>query len=219
MVRRLLDIVVSIGALVVLSPLLLAVCLAQKITSPGPVFFLQRRAGRDGAPFWLCKFRTMKVQQAAGASALTTHGDSRITPIGHSLRRWKIDELPQFWNVLKGDMSLVGPRPEMEKFVHRYTPEQRGVLRIRPGLAFRAQLVYPHEPDLLANHSDPERAYVEELMPKKLEADLEYMKERTLMSDFGLVVEILLLVAGVRPRMDTAFRFRDAAPAHRQETA
>src|SRR5262245_21703306 len=148
MVRRLSDIVIASVVLLVLSLPLRFVCLLQKLTSPGPVFFRQRRAGRHGVPFWLYKFRTLKVRQAAGASALTAHGDPRITPIGHFLRRWKVDELPQLWNVLKGDMSLVGPRPEMEKFVHLYTAEQKHVLDVKPGLAFMAQLVYPHEPDL-----------------------------------------------------------------------
>jgi len=213
MVRRLSDLLVAGLVLLVLSVPLLFVCLLQKLTSEGPVFFKQRRAGLHGVPFWLYKFRTMTVRQTPGASALTSQGDPRVTPLGRFLRRWKVDELPQLWNVLKGDMSLVGPRPEMEKFVHLYTAEQRRVLTVKPGLAFMAQLVYPHEPDLLEHHPNPERAYVEELMPKKLEADLAYMRQRTAISDLRLVAEVALLVAGIRPRMDTTFAFRDTGVA------
>jgi lipopolysaccharide/colanic/teichoic acid biosynthesis glycosyltransferase len=207
----------SIVLLVFLIPGLV-LCLLQKVSSPGPIFFLQRRAGLNGAPFWLYKFRTMKVAQAASASTVTQKGDSRITPLGHFLRRTKLDELPQFWNVLKGDMSLVGPRPEMEKFVHRYTSEQRGVLRVRPGLAFMAQLVYPHEPDLLEGHPNPEKVYVEELMPAKIHADLRYLERRTFVSDLRMMIEIALLIVGYAPRKDVSFRFRDRGATHAQET-
>lgn len=217
--QRLFDIVVSAVVLVLFLVPGLIVCLLQKLTSPGPIFFLQRRAGRHGAPFWLYKFRTMKVVQAAGASKVTQKGDSRITPLGLFLRQSKIDEVPQFWNVLKGDMSIVGPRPEMEKFVHLYTPEQRGVLAVRPGLAYMAQLVYPHEPDLLEGHPDPERVYVEELMPRKLQADLDYIRRRNLFTDLLMMFEIALTIVGIAPRKDTGFRFRDRGVAHPQETA
>jgi lipopolysaccharide/colanic/teichoic acid biosynthesis glycosyltransferase len=217
-VRRLVDVLVSSVVLLIFLIPGLILCVLQKMTSPGPIFFLQRRAGVNGAPFWLYKFRTMKVAQAAGASTVTQKGDSRITPLGGILRRTKLDEMPQFWNVLKGDMSLLGPRPEMEKFVHLYTPEQRGVLRVRPGLAFMAQLVYPHEPDLLEGIPDPERVYTLQLMPRKLEADLAYLRRRTFLSDLLMMAEIALLVVGYRPRMDTAFRVHAHETAYAQET-
>jgi len=218
-VQRLLDLIVSSLVLLIFLIPGLILCVLQKITSPGPIFFLQRRAGLNGAPFWLYKFRTMKVAQAAGSSTVTQKGDSRITPLGGFLRRTKVDEIPQFWNVLKGDMSLVGPRPEMEKFVHLYTPEQRGVLRVRPGLAFMAQLVYPHEPDLLEGLPDPEPVYVQELMPRKLAVDLAYLTRRTFLSDLLMMTEIALLVVGYRPRMDTSLRLHpDGATTYAQET-
>ncbi|HKY31058.1 MAG TPA: sugar transferase [Candidatus Polarisedimenticolia bacterium] len=214
MARRLFDIAVSAACLLAgLVPGALAAILV-KLTSPGPVLYRQTRVGRGGRPFTLLKFRTMRV--AAGGAGVTSKGDPRITAVGGVLRRWKIDELPQFWNVLAGDMSIIGPRPEIETYVRHYTAAQREVLEDRPGLAGMAQLVYPHESELLAGHADPERAYVEELMPLKIKVDVEYKRRRTFFSDLGIALEVALLVAGSAPRMDRSFRFKDheaAAPA------
>ena len=205
-VRRLLDIVVATAGLAAASvPMLIAAVLI-KITSPGPVFYRQRRIGQHGRPFDFLKFRTMRV--GGDGPSVTAEGDARITRVGTILRKWKIDEVPQLWNVLVGDMAVIGPRPEVEKFVALYTPAQRKILDARPGLASMAQLVYPHEAEMLKDQPDPERAYVEQLVPRKLEVDLEYERRRSVLSDLKLIGEIALLVLGRRARVDTAFHFQ-----------
>jgi lipopolysaccharide/colanic/teichoic acid biosynthesis glycosyltransferase len=138
------------------------------------------------------KFRTMRV--APAGPWVTAADDPRVTRIGAVLRRWKLDELPQLWNVLRGDMSLIGPRPEVEKFVRLYTPEQRAILRAKPGLAGMAQLLFPGEAELLRGCSDPDAAYVERLMPRKLALDLEYERSRTPAKDFVLMAKLVLMV-------------------------
>jgi lipopolysaccharide/colanic/teichoic acid biosynthesis glycosyltransferase len=163
-----------------------------KIVDGGPVFYRQVRIGRNGKPFWFYKFRTMKV--SAGGSLVTSEGDPRVTRIGRVLRRWKLDELPQLWNILRGDMGIVGPRPEAERLVRQYTPEQLRILEITPGLAGMSQLVYPHEAELLRRYADPEEFYVRELMPRKIAVDLEYQRTRTFLTDLGLLAKLLLLI-------------------------
>jgi lipopolysaccharide/colanic/teichoic acid biosynthesis glycosyltransferase len=177
--------------------------LAIKLSSRGPVFYRQQRIGRGGKPFWLYKFRTMYVGE--GGSLVTVQGDPRITPAGRVLRRWKLDELPQLWNVFLGEMSVIGPRPEVERYVSHYTAEQRRLLEQTPGLASLSQLVYPHEADMLRNYPNPEAIYVQELMPRKLAVDLDYESYRTFWSDLRLLAEIALLVAGKSYRADTDF--------------
>jgi lipopolysaccharide/colanic/teichoic acid biosynthesis glycosyltransferase len=137
---------------------------------------------------------------------VTTERDPRITPLGALLRRWKIDELPQFWNVLRGDMSIVGPRPEADRLVSHYTSEQRTLLEVTPGLAGMAQLVYPHEAELLRGYRDPEEVYLRDLMPKKIAVDLEYERTRTFSSDLRLLGEFALLIGiGKSSRIDLNF--------------
>ena len=140
---------------------------------------------------------------------VTAVGDARISGVGRVLRRLKIDELPQLWNVLKGDMSIVGPRPEVPRFVSQYSIAQRAVLDVTPGLASMAQLVYPHESRLLCGHPDPESAYVRYLMPRKIDVDLQYEQTRTLWSDLQLLAEVGLLLAGKSFRID---RLLDVPP-------
>jgi lipopolysaccharide/colanic/teichoic acid biosynthesis glycosyltransferase len=136
----------------------------------------------------------------AGGSLVTTTDDPRVTRIGRVLRRWKLDELPQLWNILRGDMGIVGPRPEAERLVRQYTVEQQRILEITPGLAGMSQLVYPHEAELLRRYADPEKFYVRELMPRKIAVDLEYQRTRTFLSDLGLVGKFLLLIVFGRSR-------------------
>jgi lipopolysaccharide/colanic/teichoic acid biosynthesis glycosyltransferase len=174
-----------------------------KLTSPGPVFYRSPRIGQFGHKFDFLKFRSMRVGD--GGPSVTAEGDTRITAVGALIRRWKIDELPQFWNILVGDMSVIGPRPEVEKFVKLYTPEQRTILDARPGLASMAQLVYPHESEMLSGHPDPETAYAQQLLPKKLAVDLEYERQRSFVTDLRLIFEIVLLILGKRTRVDHAF--------------
>ena len=184
-VRRAADIIVSLLMLVVLAPLLLALVVAVRLSSPGPILFRQERVGRGGKPFRLLKFRSMRV--GGGGPEVTAGNDTRITPVGAFMRQWKLDELPQFFNVLMGEMALVGPRPEVPRYVSRYTPEQMQVLSVKPGITGRTQLEYRHEEKLLAGRDDVEHVYLTEIMPAKLAIDLEYVRTRTLLGDLSLL--------------------------------
>jgi lipopolysaccharide/colanic/teichoic acid biosynthesis glycosyltransferase len=193
MIRRSFDVVIAFLALSVIAMPLAVIAAAIKIASPGPVMFHQTRIGKRGMPFVLYKLRTMR--SCATGALVTTAGDDRVYPLGHWLRKWKLDELPQFWNVLRGDMSIVGPRPEVERFVRHYTPAQREILDTRPGLASVSALVFANEAELLGRASDPELTYITELMPKKVAIDLAYERRRTLWSDVRLLAMIVLFVA------------------------
>jgi len=182
--KRLFDVAVSLLAIVVLSPFLALIALAVKVTSAGPVFHRGERIGRGGAPFRILKFRTMRAN--AGGPAITRGGDARITPAGRLLRRWKLDELPQLVNVLRGDMSIVGPRPEAPEYVALYTAEERRVLSVRPGLTSPASLRYRHEESLLGGDDWHDR-YVNEIMRDKLRDDLAYIDTRTFLGDLRLI--------------------------------
>jgi lipopolysaccharide/colanic/teichoic acid biosynthesis glycosyltransferase len=202
--KRLFDVAVAATGLALLAVPFAVIALAIKVSSPGTVFYRQKRIGRGGQPFWLYKFRSMR--NAEGGAQVTVDGDQRITAVGRVLRRWKLDELPQLYNVLRGEMSLVGPRPEVERFVRRYTAEQRLLLEQTPGLAGLAQLVYPHEADLLRGCDDPEEAYERYLLPRKLAVELQYEQQRTFWSDMRLLGELGLLVLGKSYRTDRDFR-------------
>lgn len=191
MARRALDLVASAVGLVLLSPVLAAVAVAIAATSPGPVFFRQERVGRGGSPFRIFKFRSMRVDAEAVGGQLTVDGDPRVTRVGAFLRASKIDELPQLINVLVGDMSLVGPRPEVPRYVALYTPDQRRVLAVRPGITDPASIRYRDEAAVLARAEDPERAYVDEVLPHKLAINLAYLDRRTLASDVGVILATL----------------------------
>jgi lipopolysaccharide/colanic/teichoic acid biosynthesis glycosyltransferase len=186
MVKRLFDILVSAAALVLLLPILLGVAIAIKLSSPGPIFYRAVRVGRHGVPFKLYKFRSMVVNADKIGAGITTAHDPRITPIGRFLRRTKLDELPQLINVLRGEMSLVGPRPEDPRYVALYTEEQRRVLRARPGMTSLASVRYRDEQALLSG-ADWETRYVQQIMPDKLAIDLQYMERATLLSDLGVL--------------------------------
>jgi lipopolysaccharide/colanic/teichoic acid biosynthesis glycosyltransferase len=200
MVRRLFDLVVSGVALVLLSVPCLAIAAIVALSSRGPIFFRQQRIGRGGRPFWFYKFRTMHVDSEG--SQVTAIGDARVYPVGRWLRRWKLDELPQLWNIFRGDMSVVGPRPEVPRFVRDYSADERRILDYKPGLASLSQLVYPHEAELLDAASNPEAVYVKQLMPRKVAVDLQYEAQRTMWSDLRLLAEVALLVTGKSFRID-----------------
>ena len=191
--RRLLDLVASLAGLTVLSPLFVLIALLIVLDSPGPVFYRGQRAGRHGRLFRLYKFRSMTVGADRQGPGITAAGDARITRVGHFLRRAKLDELPQLINVLFGDMSLVGPRPEDPRYVAFYTPEQRRVLSVRPGITSPASLVYRHEEQLLAGE-DWETHYRTRVLPDKLALDLAYLARRTLLSDLALILRTLAAV-------------------------
>jgi lipopolysaccharide/colanic/teichoic acid biosynthesis glycosyltransferase len=201
--KRSFDILFALAGLCLLAVPFAVIGAAIKLSSRGPVFFRQQRIGRGGKPFLLYKFRTMHVGE--GGSLLTVKDDPRITPMGQLLRRWKLDELPQLWNVLKGDMSVIGPRPEVERYVAHYTPEQRLLLEQTPGLAGLSQLVYPTEAEMLRHCVEPEEFYIRELMPKKIAVDLQYETGRTFRSDLQLMIEMVLLILGRSSRVDRDF--------------
>lgn len=178
------------AGLVVALPVIVAAAAAVKLTSAGPVFFRQERVGRAGKPFRIWKFRTMVVGAELGG-LLTIGRDSRITPLGRWLRRSKIDELPQLINVITGDMSLVGPRPEVPRYVAHYTPVQRRVLDLTPGMTDPACVRFPDESSLLETVSDPEAAYLRDQMPEKIRLNLEYAATATLWTDVAMIVRTL----------------------------
>lgn len=191
---------VSLSVLLIVGVPLFFVALAIKFTSAGEAFYRQRRIGRMGKPFLLYKFRTM-VKGNSGAQ-VTALNDARITRLGRLLRRWKIDEIPQLLNVLRGEMSIIGPRPEVEKFVQFYTPTERRLLEQTPGLAGMSQLVYPQESVLLESCSDPEEVYIKQIMPRKIAIDLEYEERRNFFTDLQVLLEVLLLCLGKSHRTD-----------------
>ena len=185
--KRFFDIAFAVFFLFLLVPLLLIFMLVVATTSPGGAFFSQVRVGKEGRLFRLLKFRTMRPGSEAQGQLTIGGRDPRITAIGLFLRKTKLDELPQFWNVLMGDMSVVGPRPEVPKYVALYSMEQRAVLSVRPGITGMASINYIDENELLARSPDPERAYIEEVMPEKLRLDLQYVRERTFLLDLHII--------------------------------
>ena len=197
MAKRLFDLIGATLALLLLAPLLAAVAVAIRVDSPGPVFFRQERVGRGGVLFRIHKFRTMRVDAPALGLQVTVGRDARITRVGHWLRHHRIDELPQFIDVLLGRMSLVGPRPEVPRYVALYPASLKVlVLAVRPGITDPASLANLDEPALLAAASDPEREYIDHVLPRKLALQAEYAANATLWSDLlvlGRTLRILLL--------------------------
>ena len=181
----------SVG-LIVLSPFLAACALAIKLSSPGPVFYRGVRAGRGGTPFRIFKFRSMVVNADRIGGPSTSGDDPRLTRVGRLMRRYKFDELPQLLNVLSGDMSLVGPRPEVLSEVAEYTPEQRQVLDLRPGITDWASIWNSHEEEVLAGAADPHRAYKELIQPTKLALQLEYRRTASLSTDLRIICSTII---------------------------
>ena len=185
--KRAMDIAISGAALCVLWPVLLLIALAIVIDDPGPVLYRQVRVGRGGKEFRIFKFRTMVVDADRKGLQITVGRDSRITRMGALLRKTKLDELAQLLNVFLGQMSFVGPRPEVPRYVAMYTPYQRQVLLVRPGITDYASIAYRNENDLLAGAEDPERMYVEEIMPAKLELNMKYLRRVSPLEDIRLI--------------------------------
>lgn len=185
--KRIFDIVASGTGLVVLSPLFAALAVWIKADSRGPVFYRQTRVGRGNKDFRLYKFRSMRPDSDKLGLITVGGRDPRVTRSGYYIRKYKLDELPQLINVFVGDMSLVGPRPEVRKYVDMYTPEQLHVLDVRPGITSLASIRYRNENDVLAASDDPERCYIERVMPDKLAIDLEYVAHAGLWSDIKLI--------------------------------
>jgi len=192
--KRLFDVLAAGAGLLVLAPLLLAVALWIKLDSPGPVLFRQIRVGRHGVPFDIYKFRTMANRPDAGRQ-LTVGLDPRVTRAGRFLRHYKLDELPQLLNVLEGTMSLVGPRPEVPRYVECYPPAARSaVLSVRPGITDLAAIQYKDESAILGQACDPERAYVETILPVKLEYYQRYVRERSFWLDLRIIFRTLAAI-------------------------
>ncbi len=191
MIKRLFDIITALIGIIILSPFLFIIALLVIIDSRGGIFYKQVRVGKDMKEFKLFKFRTMFTD--ADKKGLLTVGmrDNRITRMGYYLRKYKLDELPQLFNVLIGNMSMVGPRPEVPKYVAMYSDEQKKVLSVKPGITDYASIVYANENEILANAPNPEDVYISKIMPSKLKLNLKYIDEMGLMTDLGIIVKTL----------------------------
>lgn len=196
--KRLFDIVASGLGLLCLSPLLLVVAIWIKLDSPGPVFFRQVRVGRYNKDFRIIKFRSMRVGSDKGSQITVGGHDSRITRSGYFIRKTKIDELPQLINVFIGDMSLVGPRPEVRHYVDMWTPEQMHVLDVRPGITDPASIRYRNENELLEKAEDPEKYYAEVIMQDKIKLYLEYVEKHSFWYDLGLIFKTFKVIVTER---------------------
>jgi len=195
--KRLFDVAFAATVLVVLGPLLLTIAVLIKFTSSGPVSYRGERVGLRGRRFRIFKFRTMVVDADKVGGSSTTEDDPRITRVGKFLRRYKLDELPQFLNVLRGDMSVVGPRPQVAWAVELYTPEQRRLLDVRPGITDNASIKFRNEGEILRGAADPDRAYLELIAPEKIRLGLEYVNHRSFSTDMRIIA--MTAVASVRP--------------------
>ena len=196
--KRIFDLFFTVPGLIVLLPFFALIALWIKLDSKGPVFYRQERVGRYGETFKIYKFRTMVENADKIGGAITIGNDPRITKVGRFLRKYKIDELPQLINVLKGEMSLVGPRPEVIKYVNLYTSEQKEVLNLMPGITDPASIKYRNENILLAASRDtyeasydPEQVYIQEIMPDKIRINLEYASKATVLTDFKVVIKTI----------------------------
>lgn len=191
-IKRIFDFLLSLAGVIILSPIFIIVSIAIKIDSKGNVLFLQKRVGRYGKEFNIYKFRTMVTDAEKLGKQITVGKDNRITKVGAFLRKFKVDELPQLFNVLKGDMSLVGPRPEVPKYVDLYTDEQKKVLNVRPGITDMASLRYKDENDILGKVENPEEYYINVIMKDKLRLNLEYIEKSNVFFDVYLILKTII---------------------------
>ena len=185
--KRCFDIMVSLVGTLVLSPLLICIAILVAVTSRGGPFFRQTRVGRNRRPFKICKFRTMTVRPEAVNGSFDAGDRSRVTRVGRLLRRTKLDELPQLWNVLVGEMSLVGPRPEVPKWTEVHRTRWDRVLSVRPGLTDPASIAFRNEEELLAASNEPDSTYRDEILPRKLELAEQYVRDRSFLGDLALI--------------------------------
>ena len=193
--KRCLDLVVAIVLLLVLSPVLAVAAIAVKCSGSGPTFFRQIRVGRGGKPFEIVKFRTMRTTSSPGP-LITGAGDPRVTRVGRVLRRWKVDELPQLVNVLRGEMSFVGPRPEVPRYVDMFAEQYRELLAVRPGITDIASMAFRDEETLLGRSSNPEDLYVREILPRKLALSHAYVRRRSFGLDLRLIARTVAAILG-----------------------
>jgi lipopolysaccharide/colanic/teichoic acid biosynthesis glycosyltransferase len=188
LLKRLFDVAFSILGLAIFLPVLVVTALLIKWSTPGPVFHRGVRVGRHGKPFRIFKFRTMVINAENLGGPSTAAGDTRITRVGKFVRSYNLDELPQFINVLKGEMSIVGPRPEVPEYVDTFTPEETSILSVRPGITDWATIWIRDEGKMLEGSEDPERAYLEKIWPEKHRLELEYVKSRSIWIDFKIML-------------------------------
>jgi len=191
MIRRVFDFLFSLVAVVLLSPLLVAIAMLIKLDSRGPVFYKSKRIGKEGIPFFMYKFRSM-FNNSSG-SKITTSDDKRITKIGKILRRWKLDELPNLFNVLRGEMSLVGPRPEVPEYVEKFKERYNSILKVKPGVTGPSQIQYVNESSILTTQS-LEEEYSNNMLPDKINLDLEYIKNQSFVHDIKILFKTLKLL-------------------------
>jgi lipopolysaccharide/colanic/teichoic acid biosynthesis glycosyltransferase len=197
-IRRIVDVVVSAAVLILLFPVFLVVAMVIRLDSPGSVIYRARRVGKDGRPFQMLKFRSMVAGADRHGSVITARTDSRITRVGRFLRASKLDEFPQFWNVLTGQMTLIGPRPESPEIVARYTPEQRQVLSARPGLTGPSQISCSVDASMAILSSDAaEQFYIQHVLDRRLAIDTEYIQNRNLFTDLALIGRTMSLILRV----------------------
>ena len=194
--KRIFDLFFSVTGLAVLSPLFLLIAVLIKLDSEGPIFFKQERIGLRGRLFHIYKFRTMAANTEKIGREITVGQDSRITRIGRSLRRYNLDEVPQLINVFKGEMSLVGPRPELPKYVELYSQEQKRVLSVKPGMTDYASIKFNKENEILAESLNPEDDYVRKIMPQKIIMSLKYINDHSCLLDFRLILGTLKEILG-----------------------
>lgn len=195
MLKRLMDLMASAAGLIVLFPLFFLTAIIIKIGAPGPLTFRQERIGRGGKPFFILKFRTMVADAPKRGGQITFGDDPRITAVGRLLRKTKIDELPQLFNVLRGEMSLVGPRPEVKKYVDMFAEDYREILQLRPGITDLASVKYRDEAAILGAAADPEREYVERVLPEKIRLAKEYVRRQSFFFDLWIIFGTLFFVA------------------------
>ena len=192
--KRLFDIISSIVVVLLGFPFFITIAVVILIDGKGGVFYKQERIGRNKKPFYLLKFRTMKPGSENLGQLTIGNKDNRITTIGYYLRKYKLDEFPQLINVILGDMSIVGPRPEVVKYVNLYTEEQLNVLKVRPGLTDYASIIYFKENELLGNAEDPEKVYIQEIMPQKLALNTKYIREKGMLTDLKIIFKTFLKI-------------------------
>lgn len=197
MIKRIFDFVFSFVGLILLTPLILVIYILIKVKMPGPAFFKQKRVGQFGELFVMVKFRTMKVDH--GGSSISVKGESRITPLGATLRKYKLDELPELWNVLKGEMSFVGPRPDVPGYADTLQGEDKNILLLKPGITGPASMKYSNEEEILALQSDPKTYNDEVIYPDKVRINLEYLKRRHIAMDIWFII---LTVVGKKPKYE-----------------
>ncbi len=185
--KRCFDIFVASTGLLICCPILLFVAAVIKMGNDGPILFCQERVGKDFKPFKVLKFRTMRTNAEVNGGRITIEGDPRITYVGRWLRTTKLDELPQLWNVLRGEMSIVGPRPEVAEYVDLYREEYREILSVRPGITDTSSIVFRKESELLATAEDPKREYINVILPQKIKLSSDYIRRRSTLGDICLL--------------------------------